>query len=203
MPYDILKIYEDIFLSQEEHDDRLLEGIQSEDQNKKTPGVDTENKLNGIYGKKYRLQLNHLILTDHSVFYPRALTHNLKFELKLAPASQVVRGSDPSKLKYNLENIKIEYETIESQALATEVLSTYKKGKGFAYDHVLQQEVITLKKDRDSRINIKISLQRKTLKAVLLLCVQPYTVGTRDTEKYPYIDWKKLKVTVKGSPNKL
>ena len=32
--YDIDKIYGDLFLSQEEHDDKLLEGIQEEDLNK-------------------------------------------------------------------------------------------------------------------------------------------------------------------------
>ena len=59
--YDI-KIYEDLFLSQKECDDMLLEGIQTEDLNKirsesgdkKTSGVAAENKLNGIYGNKYQ-----------------------------------------------------------------------------------------------------------------------------------------------------
>ena len=47
--YDIFKIYEDLFLSQEQRDNILLEGIQSEDLcrirsnagDKKTSGVDT------------------------------------------------------------------------------------------------------------------------------------------------------------------
>ena len=52
--YDIYKTFEDLFLSQEERDNRILEGIQSEDLckirsdagDKKTSGVDAENKLN-------------------------------------------------------------------------------------------------------------------------------------------------------------
>ena len=35
------------------------------------------------------------------------------------------------------------------------------------------------------------------------MCVKPHVAGTRDTEKYPYLDWTKVKVTVKGSPNKI
>ena len=129
--YDIHKIFKDLFLSKQERDDRIQEGIQTEDQNKirsgsgdkKTSVVDVENKLNTIYSTKYRLRLDHQILTDHGVFYQGALAQNLKFELKLAPASQVVRGSDPSKVKYKLTNIEMEYEIIQSKTLAEDAQS--------------------------------------------------------------------------------
>ncbi|MCV6575504.1 MAG: hypothetical protein OIF58_07190 [Cohaesibacter sp.] len=76
--YDIFKIWEDLFLSQEERDNMILEGIQSEDLckirsdvgDKKTSRVDAENMLNKVYGTKYRIRLDHQILTDHGVFYP-------------------------------------------------------------------------------------------------------------------------------------
>ena len=64
LDHDIFKNWEDLFRSQEEWDHILLEGIQSEDLNKKTSGV-------------------------------------------TAPASQVVRGSDPTKLEYKLTNIQL------------------------------------------------------------------------------------------------
>ena len=84
------------------------EGIQSEDLSKipsglgdkKTSGVEAENKLNEVYGKKYHINLDHQILTDHGIFYPQALYTDLEFEVTHAPASQVVKGSDPTKLKY-------------------------------------------------------------------------------------------------------
>ena len=99
--YDLYKIFEDLFLSQEKRDDRILQGIQSEDLckicsgagDKKTMGVDDENKLNNIFGKKYQINLDHQILTDHGIFYPQALYSDLVFEITLAEASQVVRGS--------------------------------------------------------------------------------------------------------------
>ena len=111
--FHIYKIYEDLFLSKEERDNMLLDGIQSEDLNKirsnagdkKTSGVNVENKVSDIYGTKYRIRLDHQILTDHGAFYPQALFNDLVFELKLAPASQVVKGSYPSKLKYKLTDI--------------------------------------------------------------------------------------------------
>ena len=74
--YDLFKIYEDLFLSQEQHDNMILEGIESEDlckirsgsTGKKTSGVDAENKLNENFGTKYVIRLDHEILTDHGVF---------------------------------------------------------------------------------------------------------------------------------------
>ena len=42
-------------------------------EDKKTSGVDTENKLNNVYGTRYRIRLDHQILTDRGVLYPQAL----------------------------------------------------------------------------------------------------------------------------------
>ena len=52
-------------------------------------------KLNEIYGTKYRINLDHQILTDHGILYTKALYPNFVFEVTLAPASQVVKGSQP------------------------------------------------------------------------------------------------------------
>ena len=62
-------------------------------------------------------------MTDHDIFYPQALYTDLVFEVTLAPASQVVKGSDPDKLKYKLTNIQLEYEMIHSEKLAEEAKS--------------------------------------------------------------------------------
>ena len=86
-------------------------------------------KLEEVYRKKYRINLDHQILTDHSVFYPQALYTDLVFEVTLAPASQVVKGSDETKLNYKLTNIELEYEMIRSENLANDVTSAYENGR--------------------------------------------------------------------------
>ena len=209
--YDIYKIFEDLFLSQEERDNMLQDGIQSEDLNKirsnvgdkKTSSVAAEKKLNGIYGSKYRIRLDHQILNDHGTFYPQALYNDLVFELVLAPASQVVRGSDPSDLKYKLTNIQLEYEMIRSKTLADEAFSAYSSGKEFAYDHIQRLEVVTFAKGTDTRLNLRVNPQRRSLKGILLLFVEPYIAGTRQAETYLNPDLMKVSVTVNGSPNRL
>ena len=209
--YDIYKIFEDLFLSQEERDNMLQDGIQGEDLNKirsnagdkKTSSVDVEKKLNEIYGSKYRIRLDHQILNDHGAFYPQALYNDLVFELTLAPASKVVRGSDTSKLKYKLTNVQLEYEMIRSKTLADEALSEYTNGKEFAYDHIQRDEVVTFAKGADTRLNLRVNPQRRSLKGILLLFIEPYVAGARQSEAYFNPDLTKVSVTVNGSPNRL
>ena len=209
--YDVYKTFQDLLLPGEKRDDMVPEGIQSGDLSKirsgagdaKTSGVDAEKTLNGIYGKKYRINLDHQILTDHGIFYPQALYNDLVFEVTLAPESQVVKGSDPTKLKYKLTNIQLEYEMIYSVNLADEAESVYTSGKEFAYDHVSRPKVVPNNRGTETRINIKVDSQRRSMKGILLLFVEPYTAGTRDSEKYIFPALKKISVTVNGSPNML
>ena len=130
----------------------VLEGIQSVDLNKiransgdkKSSGLDAENKLESVYKNKYKINLDHQILTNHGAFYPQALYNDLTFELTLAPVAQVVRGSDTSKLVYKLKNIQLEYEVIRSKSLADDAASTYSYGKEFAYDYIMREQVVNV-----------------------------------------------------------
>ena len=206
--FDVYKIFTDLFLPEETHGNMVAEGIQSKNLSqirsgagdKPTTGVDAENKLEKVYGKKYRINLDHQILTDHGVFYPQALYTDLVFELVLAPAEQVVLGPDKTKLKYKLANIQLEYEMIRSEQLANEATSVYESGKEFAYDHVSGNTVVRVNSPTE-RVNIKVDSQRRSLKGILLLFVEPYTAGARDSEKYGFPDLEKVHVTINGSPN--
>ena len=68
--YDFYKIFNDLFLSTDEREEMLLEGVQSTNLNKvrsnsgdkPTSGVDTELKLEAIYKNKYKINLDHQIL---------------------------------------------------------------------------------------------------------------------------------------------
>ena len=137
--YDIFKTFEYLFLSVYERDEMLMKGIQStklckvraNSSDKPTSGVDVENSLAAVCNMKYKVNLDHQILTSSGVFYPQALDKDLTFELTLAPASQVVRGSDTSKLVYKLKNIQLEYERIRSEQHADQATTAYTHGKGF------------------------------------------------------------------------
>ena len=206
--YDIYEILKDLFLSTDEREEMLLEGIQATKLNKirsnagdkATSGADDENKLEGIYKNKYKINLDNQILTDHGAFYPQALYNDLTFELTLAPTAQVVRGSDTSKFVYKLKHIQLEYKVIRSKSLANDVASTYSYGKEFAHDYILREQVVDVNRGTDGRLNIRVNPQRRFL---LLLSIVPYTAGARDSEHYINPDITKVSVTVKGFPNRV
>ena len=209
--YGLYKLFEDLFLSKEKRDSMVLEGIQSkvlckirsDSGDKATSGVDAEKALSEIYGKKYRIRLDHPILTENGVFYPEGLYSNLMFQITLAPVSEVVKGSDASKLQYKLKNLQLEYETINSPGLAEETFNVYNSGKSIPYEYVYLPKILTLTKDTDTHINIKVDTQRLSLKAIILLFEDPYTPGARDSEKFIFPDITKVKVSVNGRPNML
>ena len=65
----------------------------------------------------------------------------------------------------------------------------------------MHDKQVAFKKDIDPRTTIKVNAQRRSLKALLLLFVEPYTAGARDSKKFVFPDLKKVSVTVNGSPN--
>ena len=66
-----------------------------------------------------------------------------------------------------------------------------------------RDKVVPINKGTDTRINKKVSAQRRSMKGILLLFVEPYTAGTRDSERYIFPDLKKISVTINGAPNML
>lgn len=119
------------------------------------------------------------------------------FELKLAPTTKVVRGSDHAKLKYKLTKIKTEYEMINSKTLAHEAQSVY------TYDHIQLAEKVLFSKGTETRLKLRVNPQRRSLRAILLHFVETYIAGTRNAEKYMNPDLTKVSVTVNVSPNRL
>jgi len=113
----------------------------------------------------------------------------------------VVIGTDTTQLKYKLTNIQLEYEMIRSKTLGDEAYSIYSSGKEFASDHVMRSKVVNFEKNTNTRKNIKIDAQKRSLKAILLLFIEPCGYGTRDSEKYVFPNLTKVSVTINGSPN--
>ena len=124
-------------------------------------------------------------------------------KLRLSPASNVVKGSDASKLAYELTNIQLESEVIHRKNLADEAGSNYKNGKRLMYEHVTHHKTISFSKSADSIINESINVPRRSMKGLLLLFYEPYAGGARDSEKTFNPDITEVKVVVNGIPNKI
>ena len=92
---------------------------------------------------------------------------------------------------------------IRSRTLEDEAHIVYSTGKKFLYDHVQRPEMVSFPKGLGTRFNIKVNPQRRSLKRILLLFVEPYAPGARDSEKNFNPDLTKVNVKVNGSPNML
>ena len=80
--YDLLQTY-DLFLTKEEYHDKLKQGISSLNMRKLRTNTgdkstsDPKNvSLAAIHNTKYKIPLDHPILNDHGIFYPKGLPHH-------------------------------------------------------------------------------------------------------------------------------
>ena len=71
---------------------------------------------------------------------------------------------------------------IRSKSLADAAHSVYSEGNEFLYDRVLRDKVVTFSKGTDTMLNIKVNSQRRSMKGLLLLLVEPYPADTRNSE---------------------
>ena len=67
----------------------------------------------------------------------------------------------------------------------------------------MRARVVPIARGSDTRINLWVNPQRRSLKGILLLFINPYTAGTRDSESYFNPDITKVKVTVNRVPNRV
>ena len=139
MNYDLFQTYHDLFLQKEERGNMLRHGISSENMRKlrtnagdKDTSTGKEVAMAALHNTKYCIPLDHPILTDHGVFYPKSLPHPLKFEISLAPVRDVVVFSDTTKEPtYTITNLELEYRCISSKFLAEKAQAAYKTNHAF------------------------------------------------------------------------
>ena len=210
--YDLFQTYHDLFL--EDRDDRLKQGISSENMRKlRTPAGDKittdakEVTLAIVHNTKYVIPIDHPVLSDHGALYPKALPHPLLFEISLPKVDQILNHDKKEKEKtpptYKLTNIELEYRCITSEYLASEAASSYKVGKGFYYENVILHKSFPISKPDDSVINEHINLPRKSMTGILCLFEEDYKEGERDSEKFVNPDIKSININIDGMPNRL
>ena len=157
-----------------------------------------------LHGTKYCIPLDHPILLNHGVFYPKGLSHPLKFEITLSPISDIVLYSDTNKPpNYKITNLELEYRSISSEYLANQALEAYKFGHAFFYENVLRHKTFTISKPNDSVINEHVNIPRRSMTGLLFLFTAPFTAGTRDSEKFVNPDITSVKIDIDGAPNML
>ena len=204
----VMEVYKDLWKTGKERANLIEYGIGSENMRKliskddsgATVG-DAEKVSDGlmfsILGSKQRIKLGK-ILEDHGLYSPYSMINNLQYTITLPQASEVMKAQTGEAVEgYTLENIELEYETIENQELANDATEIYEVGKSLDFDHVTLMK--TSEWDKDSTlVNETINLPRKSMKAVVLLFKSKTPSGS---EEYLYPNIEGIKVTIEGVPN--
>ena len=208
---DLFLTYHDLFLSSEARDGMLRYGVSSENMRKlRTAAGDKVTSdargvaMAALHGTKYCIPLDHPILLSHGVFYPRGLSHPLKFEITLAPVSDIVVYSDTTKPpSYKITNLELEYRSISSQYLANRALEAYRVGHAFFYENFLRHKTFTINKATESVINEHVSVPRRSITGLLFLFTAHFSAGARDSEKFVSPDITSVQINIAGVPNML
>ena len=175
----VLNVYKDLWKSEIERNDMIEFGIGGENF-RKLISKDVSGATSGNTSKvsdklmydtfetKQKIKLTK-ILEDHGFYAPYDMINNLKFIITLPKASDIMAAqSGESVGGYTLENLELEYETVENQDIATEVMSGYETGRSLSYEHVTLMKTTEWNKD-STTVNETINLPRKSMKAIVLL----------------------------------
>ena len=204
----IMEVYKDLWKTSKERDNMVEYGIANENLRKLISKDDTgassgdDDKVSdalmfAVHGTKQRIRLGK-ILEDHGLYAPYSMINNFQYSITLPSASDIMKAQSGEAVGgYSLENIELEYETIENQDLANHTTESYEIGRSLSFEHVTLMK--TTEWDKDSTlINETINLPRKSMKAVVLLFKSKTPSGS---EEYVYPNIEGVKVTIEGVPN--
>ena len=204
----VMEVYKDLWRTPKERGNLIEYGIANENLRKLISKDDSgatsgsaekvsDGLMFSILGTKQRIKLGK-ILEDHGLYAPYSMLNNLQYSITLPSASEIMNAQSGEAVEgYSLENLELEYETIENQELANEATEIYETGKSLDFDHVTLMK--TTEWDKDSTlVNETINLPRRSMKAVVLLFKSKTPT---ESEEYLYPNIEGVKVTIEGVPN--
>ncbi|CAB4011381.1 Hypothetical predicted protein [Paramuricea clavata] len=204
----LYEIYKDLWLTQGDRNKMTEQGLASENLRKLISGDDSgvkvgdDNKvadglLHSVYGSKLRKPIDKII-ADHGLYTPFYMNNNPMYILTLPQSDKIMTAQGgEAKGNYKLDNLELEYETIENDALAGEVSRMYSTGRSLSYKHVTLMRTSNWDKDL-TIVNENINIPRKSMSAIVLL----FTNRVRtNSEEYIYPNIDKVNLTIEGVPN--
>ena len=204
----LYEVYKDIWLTLGDRKKMTEQGLASENLRKLISGDDSGVKvgdagkvadglLHSVYGSKPRKPIDKII-GDHGLYTPFSMNNNPMYILTLPPSDEIMTAQGgENKGNYKLDNLELEYETIENDSLAREVSGLYSSGRSLSYKHVTLMRTSNWDKDT-TIINENINIPRKSMSAIVLL----FTSRVRtDSEEYVYPNIDKVNLTIEGVPN--
>ena len=199
----LLEVYKDLWLHNKQRDDMVEDGIASEATRKKISKDDAANDdaeataLFGVFGTKQKIRINK-ILKDHGLYAPHNMANDLQYVITLPAAAEIMSAQGGENVEgYTLENIELEYESIDNIDLARKAEGLYGSERELSFEHATLMKKTEWSKD-STIINETINVPRRSMKAIVML----FTNKTKtDSEEYIYPNIEKVRVTIEGVPN--
>jgi hypothetical protein len=204
----LYEIYKDLWLTVGDREKMTEQGLASENLRKLISGDDSGVKvgdagkladalIHGVYGSKLRKPIDKII-ADHGLYTPFYMNNNPMYILTLPLSDEIMTAQGgEAKGTYKLDNLELEYETIENDSLASEVSGLYSTGRSLSYKHVTLMRTSNWDKDL-TIVNENINIPRKSMSAIVLLCTNKVRT---DSEEYIYPNIDKVNLTIEGVPN--
>ncbi len=168
----LIQLYKGLWLDRRVRDNMVEYGIGSKNLRKLLSGDDSgleagdagkvsDALIRSIHGSKQHIRLDKIIkiLGNHRVFAPFNSKLSTTFIIMLPSAESIMSAQTGENIDgYTLENIELEYETIDNQDT----------GRSLIYEHITHIKALNWSKDSTVE-NETINFPRKSLKAVVML----------------------------------
>ena len=203
-------VYKDLYKTNSQRDNMIEYGIGSQnlrkliskDDSGATSGDATkvsEKLMYDIFGTKQIICLDRII-SDHGFYSLFPMNNNFLYIITLPQSEDILVAQSGETLgDYSLENLELEYETIENQTIADEAASLYTLARSLTYEHVtLFKNVVWAA--ASTSINESINIPRQSMKTIVML----FTNKTRtDSEECIYPNMSEVRIQIEGIPNQV
>ena len=185
------EVYKDLWKTNSDRLDMIEYGIGNENLRKLISKDDSGAKsgntqkvsdalMLSIYGHKQKICLDKII-RDHGLYAPFFMNNNFRYVITLPESNEVMTVQASQTLgTYTLEDLQLEYETIENMDIANEIAEKYSIGRSLSYEHITLMKTVVWAA-ASTLMNENINIPRKSMKAIVLLFTKQSRV---DSEGY-------------------
>ena len=167
-------VYKDLWLPTDQRTNMSDVGIMNENTRKLMSKDDSADKtvvadktLIKVFADRIKIKLGK-ILNDHGLYAPLDMGNKIKYVLILPQANEImIAQSGQEVVGYSLEDIRLEYSTIESPSVYSRALNSYQAGRSLIFERVSFLDDSHWGKDT-TIINKTINLPCKSMKYILM-----------------------------------
>ena len=196
-------VYKDLWLPEEQRKNMMDVGIMNENTRKLISEDDSadnsivaDKAIVNIFDGRVRIKLGK-ILNDHGLYAPLDAGNVIKYKLFFPTADEIMVAQSNQKVEgYVLEDVKLEYSSIENPDVYNKALNSF-QSRTLVFESVAFIDDDNWGKDT-TIINKTINLPCSSMKYIVMLFRK---TALTDSEEYVFPGIKRVDVTIEGNPN--